>query len=454
MKKIVSLFLVLTSSILFANVQVSLDEAIEIGLKNSDEEKISKLNRDIAWQKYEQAVSAMYPHLTLQGGLSQRGNSQTFDFHSQIDLSELIVPLQSALNMPSIPTMINNDTKVKLTGNRIWQSSAIISYPLYAGGKITALKKQASLNTQIESLKAINSTKDLRWRITQAYVQAWWAKSMLKTANDTKDRVDFTYEMTKYLIDNGSVKVNKTDLLRTKSFAATIASMSDEFKIAYGMSVEYLNFVTNSDRKIEPFDEFDEEKIIDYNIDTKNINLVEQNPSFKMANLAVKVFEAKKDEAKSGYLPSILFSLKGTYQRDNYEYGYFNDENEKTIEATLGFEWKVFDGFLTSAKNEEARLGIQKSRIQEGIVKKALSMQISQAKIAFEGKKEQIEDLKEAYSASNENRKLHQRAYKQELVSARDMLESQIYESIAKGSLIGAKKELILQRATLEKLLK
>lgn len=450
MKKISSLFILIATSTLFANTQVSLNEAINIGLKNSDEEKISKLDRDIAWQKYEQALSALYPDLTLQGGYSQRGNSHTFDFHSQIDISEVSAGLSRLLPPGSIPSTITNDTKVKLTGNKIWQSSATISYPIFTGGKITALKKQANLNAQIQNLKAINNTKDLKWRITQAYAQAWWAKSMYQSASDTRDRINFTYRMTKSLITNGSMKVNKTDLLRTKSFALSVSSMAKEFKTAYKMSVEYLNFVTDSDTKIEPLDEINEDELSNFSFSRDT----EQNPNLEIAKLAVEVYKAKKDEANSGYLPSILLSVKGTYQRDNYEYGYFNHENEKFVEATLGFEWNVFDGFLTSAKREEARLNIQKSQIQEQRVKKALDMQINQAKIAYKGKIEQVIELKKAYDVSNENRKLNQRAYKQELVSARDMLESQIFESMAKGSLIGAKKDLILRKATLEKLVK
>lgn len=438
----------------FASVTISLQDAIRIGLENSNEEKISNLDRKIAWQKYQQAMSALYPQLTFNAGVGIRSKAPVMDVDSKIDISSVVGPLQGALKLPpgAIPSNLDYKADVQVAGRKIFQSSLELQYPLYTGGKISALVEQAKLGSQIETLKAINNTQDFKWRIVQAYVQAWWSKKMQQVASDTYDRMSFTYDLTKYLMENGSTKVKKTDLLRTKSLLSTVHGIKEELLAANEISLAYLKFVLNSDEKVRPHDDLEHEDISAKMMNLSSESAIEDSPKLKMAKLATKAYEAKSKEAKSGYLPKVLVYAKGLHLQDDYEHGYFNENNKNSLEVGAGVEWKLFDGFLTSAKSEEARLKIQRSKIGEELAKKGLVFEHRQAKIMLVSKGRKLDKLKDAYRFAKENRTLNQKAYRQELVATKELIESQIMESLAHSAFIDGTKELFMQKATLEKL--
>lgn len=450
-QKLFFTFLIIQIS-LVAYERVSLDEAIRIGLKNSFKQKMSQIDRKIAWQQHEQSLSALYPSLSLQSGVVFKNKPSNMDMDLNIDASALTKPLQMALKIPD--GVLNHsfvyNTNVQVSGKRIWQSALEARYPLYTGGKINSIVKQAKLNSQIKTLESINTTKDLRWRITQAYIQAWWSRQMYTIASNTYERMNFTYELTRDMLDAGSTRVKKTDMLRTKSILESTGALKEELKIAKEVTLEYLNFVVNSPRKIEPLNmDFNEELTISHISDE---DVVRENPKMQMMQLATQIHEAKKDEAKSGYLPSVIVYAKGTHALDDYKYGYFNEKNKNTFEAGVGVEWRLFDGFLTQAKVEEARLQLQKSKIEQEYVFEGLIFEYRRAKINYEGKRKKLKNLQISYEKAKENRQLNQKAYVQELVETKDMIESQIMESLAEGSFLDAQKELLMQEAIIKKL--
>lgn len=454
MFKYMLVFIFLLQSTVFATKQISLQEAINIGLENSNEEKISQLDRKIAWQQYQQAMSALYPQLKFQAGVSARNKAPTVDVNSKINISQIALPLQNALQLPqgAVPSELDYKASIQVAGKKIFQSSVEVQYPLYTGGKISSLIKQAKLASQIEELKTINNTKDLKWRIVQAYVQAWWSGKMKKVANDTYERMNFTYDLTKHLMDNGSTRVKMTDLLRTRSLLATIHSIKEELEAANAISIEYLNFVINSKEQVLPLEEFEFNKEAKKMMNVSGESATKNSPKLQMAKLATKVYEAKSDEARSGYLPSVLLYAKGLHVRDDYEHGYFNKHNKNSAEVGAGVEWKIFDGFLTSAKSQEARLKVQQAKLKEDFAKKGLAFEYRQAKILLASKDRKLKQLQDAYKFAKENRELNQGAYRQELVETKEMIESQVLESLAHGSFIDGQKELFMQQATLEKL--
>ena len=171
MKKRVLLVSLVMSSMLFGETKmVSLDEAIDIALKNNNSLKISQTAIKIANAMYKQAMSANYPTLDLSVSAMRMDQAPTFDMvgTTTVDNRGTKAVYQSlgnaaqADNDPATKatydgliaatpdqTQLPIDMKVKIMDRDSVVSRVSMEYPLYVGGKISAITKQASLGKQI-----------------------------------------------------------------------------------------------------------------------------------------------------------------------------------------------------------------------------------------------------------------------------------------------------------------
>lgn len=449
--RLLTLIIFLLAPLLNAKT-ISLKEAMDIGLKNSYQLKLSDYDKRISWQKYQQAISALHPKIDFNAKFLKLDEQPNFDLYSVIDLSSVTAPLEQALGLPqnSISSSQVYHEKIKLYGDEIWSASINMTYPLFTGGKINSIISQASVAHQIQTIKSIHETKDLKLRILKAYVQTWFAKKMELITLDTLEKVKYTYELTKKFFEAGTNRINKLDLLKIGYISKNFSALHEEFQTGYEMSVEYLNFIINSKEKLEPTSEEIDFNLTKKQINTTDINAIKDNPILKMSSLATKVYEAKKDEANSEYYPNIALVANLNHQEDNYEYGYFTKENKNSYNFGVGVEWNLFNGFATNAKSQEARIALAKSKLQKDLTKKTLALKYTNTKISYFGKKRKLSKLTDAYELAKQRTSLSERAYSQGLIKTKELLEAQVYENFVIGLILNTKKELSFTKGELE----
>ncbi len=142
------LVLSLLASLIFAHPVIagevfqnlSLNQAIELGLKNNLEKQISYQSALIAESQYQQALSARWPTVNLQAGFQHRDQAPTFIFPA----TNMPLPIQ--LGGGAIPVPEQN---IKLMNPNTTTSSLQLLYPLYTGGKISSIINQAGIGKEI-----------------------------------------------------------------------------------------------------------------------------------------------------------------------------------------------------------------------------------------------------------------------------------------------------------------
>lgn len=116
---------------------LGLKQAIEIALSNNVENKISYQAAAIAESQYQEALSARWPTLTLQGSFQRRDEAPTFVFpSSSIPLGGLSGAISAALGGAPVPSTITvPEQKVKLFNRDTTISSVQLLYaPLCPSG--------------------------------------------------------------------------------------------------------------------------------------------------------------------------------------------------------------------------------------------------------------------------------------------------------------------------------
>jgi len=274
---------------------------------------------------------------------------------------------------------------------------------------------------------------------------------MKALASDTLARFEALEDLTARLYPNASLRVKRTDYLRTKTTTAVTRSMLHEARYASRLSKEALvnamglplntPLTLAAETPLPPFDARLEDLIAD---------AMQFNPDKQRLELAVQAASFKIDEARSGYLPTIGLEASTYKVWNDYQRGLFNDDNRDGWTIGIGIKWDLFDSGLTRAEVNAAQAGKLKLEAQRVLLDNGLALQIKDDFLRIQRSRVQVDDNLKAQAYAEENRKLHVRAYQEEMVETKDVIEAQIVESFTQASLYRAGHELRTALADLD----
>lgn len=472
LKIIVSLSL-LASSLLAMEHTVSLDEAIEIALKNNAKLKVAQTAIKISDTLYNQAYSANYPTLDLSVNAFRMNKDSSFDFRGEavIDNTQSIA-MNTALGQaaqadgnantagtyaaiaaatPSQTVIpIAFDTKVLGRDSVVSKVSSVL--PIYTGGKISSYVKQASIGQKIAQEGHKRSRNEVIYDVKRCYYSVVLTKQLKKLSDDTMERMNFIQELTTQLYNGGSLNVKKTDYLRTKLGINIIESLNIEITtnetlaksaLLFSMGLPWNDSVEVTQKEIEV-------PSMDNSLESLVSNAYTFNPDYQTLKLAINVYDAKIDAAKSDYLPSVGAFASAQNVYNSYEYGIINKDTKNTWTIGVGVEWSLFNGMRTSNQVEQNRLEKLKLEEQELLLKEGLALQIKSEFLKIKSSYKQYEVLTEAVQTAAENRDLNTRAYQEDMVDTKDVIESQLFESYTRAAYYTSMHTYALARAKLD----
>lgn len=245
MKKLSCLSIFLLFNFIYANetIELSLKDAISYALKNNNQHKISKLALDIANAQYKQALGANYPSLDLNVTSIRREDAANFKMSGDIALPETVTKtlafsetLRQTGNIAIAQIASNNisgssnlplNTKIKIAGRDSVIGTLRLTYPLYTGGKISSIIKQAKINRDIKKQDIKFQDDEIIFNVKKIYLANVLTNQIYKSTYDSFMRMKMVQELTKRLYENESLNVKKTDYLKTK---ITLSMMEAELE--------------------------------------------------------------------------------------------------------------------------------------------------------------------------------------------------------------------------------
>jgi outer membrane protein TolC len=257
------------------------------------------------------------------------------------------------------------------------------------------------------------------------------ARQLHQIGRDALARLEVTLELTEKLYKGGSLKVKKTDYLRSKSTVegsrSLVAALKRNELLAQAALLNTMGL--DWDTKIEVT-----ETAISYQPYRSNLaELISQsyqfNPDWAKLKFALEAAQAKIKEARSGHFPKVLLTGSLNHIENQYNKGMVTAQNRDNWCAGVMIELPIFEGFLTQNKIREARANFNKTEEQKILLREGIALQVKDIFYKLNKTQEQHKAAKEAMEAATENRDLNERAYQSELVETKDVLEAQIMES-------------------------
>ncbi len=423
---------------------LTLAQAIQTALDNHRSLQVSQATREMAEAQYRQAMAAFGPKLSLEAGLSRADEDRSFTFEGVVQTPPMALPLGPGgmlVPIPGQPLPINLD--VKLFDRDVAKAGLNFTYPLYTGGRHEAVTGMARQGVEIAREGQRKTELDVVRDVQRYFNGAQLALKMEQLAHDTLERFQALEDLTDRLYQNASLKVKKTDYLRSKTTTAMTRSVLREAAYARALTHEALanamGLPVGAPLVLAPETPL---PAFDGTLDALVADAKRFNPDIQQVELALVAAEHKIEDAASGNKPMI--GLEASVYRiwNDYKGGLFNADNRSGWTLGLGMKWDILDRGATRAAVDAARAGKMKLEAQRVLLDNGLALQIKDDLLRIQRSLAQVEDGGKARDYASENRALNTRAYQEEMVETKDVIEAQIVETLALANLYRAEHDL------------
>jgi outer membrane protein TolC len=437
------------------HAELTVERSLQIALQNHRSLAVSQANVDLAEAQYRQAMAAFGPRLNVETGYQRADEDRTYNFSGTVQTPSMTLPIGPGGSLVTLPGQpLPMDMEVKLFDRDVSRAALNFNYPLYAGGRGEALASAAQRGLQIAREGRRKTELEVARDIRKYYHGAQLAQKMEQLASDTLERFKLLEDLTERLFQNSSLKVKKTDYLRSKTTTAVARTMFQDARYAAALSrdalVNAMGLPAGSEISLAAESGM---PAFDGALDALVADAMRFNPDRQRVALAIEAAEFRIDEARGSQLPVIGIDASTYRIWNDYDGGLFNKDNRSGWTIGIGLKWDVFDGGLARAGVDAARAERMKLDAQRVLLDDALALQIKDGFLRIHRSRTQIEEGEKAQGFAEENRKLHQRAYQHEMVDTKDVIEAQIVESFAAASLYRAQHELRVALADLDYLI-
>jgi len=419
---------------------LTLKDCLDIALGKNHYRGVSRFSLEIAEAQHQQALSGYWPQIGVKAAYSIMDQDPNFVFPSksmQIPASTVIattplgpMPISVPASSYTIP-----EQNVKLMDKRNFYATLNATLPLYTGGQVSSIVRQAKQGIAAAKEEARRTDLQITFDTTRYYYGAVLARELLRIGTDTLARMDVTLELTEKLYTQGSGKVKKTDYLRNKTVVEALRSAVTALEANEQLAKAAL---TNS--MGIPWDTPIELAMQELPFTPSASQLKDLvsgaytfNPDWARLEAGLAAAEAKIDEAGSSHLPKIGLFGSLTRIENSYDGGIVTKENRTNWTIGVGIDLPIFNGLRTVNEVREARARLGRLKEQQLLLKEGIALQVKHIFIRMMSAQQQKGSSEAAATAAEENRSLNERAYQEEMVETKDVIEAQLIESLMKA---------------------
>lgn len=437
---------------------MNLERCLELARQNSHRKRAAQSGQDVAKAQYGQARSSRYPTVTASFTATELDENPNFLFPaSSLTMPASVfpippmgvtipanafgpgfpptdVPLMAPGSMIPIPpqTYPIPEQNVQLMDRTLLTLSVKALFPLYTGGLAGGRIAQTKAGMEAARQEQRQTEAEVVYDVKRAYWGVVLTNQLLEVARDTLARMEATLELTQHLFESGSGRVKKTDFLRNKAMAETIRSMVAELENQERSAKAGLEAAVEWDGTA-PIEVAD--KALPYAPATCQVpqtvtQAIGFSPQLARLQAGLAAARAGVSVARSSLLPKAGLFADVHQFGNSLESGTMTKENKFGWSFGLGVEVPVFDGLRGINEVREARASLQKLQHQDVLLRQFLAYEVKTTCSQVAKGADQVKSSRDAYQAASESRDLNVRAYQEELVETKDVIEAQLMEAV------------------------
>ncbi|WP_299238393.1 TolC family protein [Sulfurihydrogenibium sp.] len=429
MKKKIVLATLTAISLSYAK-DLTLQEAIETGLKNNYEVKATENLLKSKEYQYESAKGMRFPSLTF-SEMFMRTNEPGFAMWNTMSQKKLDFMTSSKfVDMTAMNLMFPQPlfSKPSYPEVNAWKTKFELQLPIYTGGKLSSGIDMQKRDYEATKKDLVRAKEKAIYDISKAYYGALLAKEAIDLANQAYKDAEKHYNTAVSMVKNGFAI--PADELRAKVYLSDMKSKIKEAENNYLVAKRALLLAMGLD-KVDP----SEIDVVGH-LQCETINgSVEDYQNYALSHRSdliavrekVKIAEKMIEFNKADMLPTI--GAFASYELNDGKWMLGNEG--KWWMAGVALNWKIFDGFQSFNKYKSAKETYNQYKQQEKGFEEFIKFSVYKAYKENQTEQEKLKTAEENLKYAQEILKITEVRYKNQLASMIDLLDTQtMYDKI------------------------
>jgi len=331
-----------------------------------------------------------------------------------------------------------------------YEFNVTATQPLFTGWSLTTLRELASLGVDTAKIKKEAVIEDLVLNVKEAYFGILKAEKLEKVAIQAEEQLEAHLRVAQAFYDVGIIA--KNELLQT---GVQMAQARQDLIRATNL-VEITRSVFNKllrrglDKKVKIEDILDYHPVeltLDQCMEWAELN----RPEIKELSLNVMSAEKGVEFSKSSYYPSV--NLIGNYQRraDDALLGSDPGEDVDSWTIILKGEWAFWEWGKTRHDVAATRARLAKVKYLLKDIKDNIQLEVKKAHLYLTEAEKSIQVARTAVVQAEENFRMNEERYKQQVATSTDVLDAQTLLTQARTNYFNALSEHNTAWARLER---
>jgi outer membrane protein TolC len=361
-------------------IKLDLNKAIEFAIKNNEDLKIAKYNKQIADEQLNEAWgSAVFPE--IKGSVNYRRS-----------LKKGVMTFDTPLFSGQFPIGTDNTMTASLS----------LDQPLFTGALFIAIRV-AKTYTEIAGKIYDASKGEIFVNVQKAYYGYLLSREVLKLSEQNLQLAENNLKDTETMWNAGMV--SEYDFVRAKVQVQNLVPEVEQAENTLQLSENLLKLITGIDysQNIEISDSFSYKELQTGDKDAYLNELLTRNHTLKQLELEEKLRDDVVSARFATHFPSLY--AYGSWQaeaqeNDSRSFNKWRYMNSSTV--GLNLKIPIFNGFQTTAQVQQAKLDYKISAENYSKTKKALRNHLQESLLNLQNNKSKVT----AYGASIDQAKL------------------------------------------------
>jgi len=399
-------FLLLGSSIILASEELTLEESIKIALEKSL--SIYAAQEEIKAKEFEELS-------TKADFLPKLSTSYTY---TRLDNDTINDAKYTTYPYPSF-----SPREVSPIDTNTYQFNITATQPLFTGWRLTIARDLASLGVDTAKIQKETAIQDLVLNVKEAYFGILKAEKLAKVAEQSVELLEAQLKVSQAFYDEGIIA--KNELLQTEVQMAqarqNLIKATNGVEIGKSLFNKLLRRELSQGVKIKDIlDYYPIRFLLDQCMEKAGQN----RPEIKEVSLNVMSAEKAIDLSKSSYYPSV--TLIGNYQRETDDILLDSSPGEDPDNWTIMLkgEWIFWEWRKKRHGVAAARAKLAKANYILKEIKDNIQLEVKEAYLSLREAEKNIQVAKKAVVQAEENFRMNEERYKQQVATSTDVLDA------------------------------
>lgn len=330
------------------------------------------------------------------------------------------------INAQTTHTILDNPTKYQIIGGQtfamsdrnFWGNQLVAEQTLYDFGATGARYQRAKIGQEASRYETGATRDEIFFQVAQLYFQVLKSEKLVVVAEQEVTQLQEHLKIAQDLYHFGLVNYN--DVLQAQ---VALADARQRLITARNQVVQtrstlnkFLGLPISQPTRLQ-----DETSLAlpQWDLPSATTAALDNRSDLKAMERRVRQGEKVITEARAHYLPRFYVQGGQTYQ-----------QNDRTVHDTqyfaiLGLQWNLFAGLETRAQVAQARERLAQLQIQHRDLAEQAKLEVQNAYLSLKETAERITVTKDAVTQGEENLRLNEERYKEQVGTATDVIDAQ-----------------------------